>query len=206
MDNAAIGGVAMLLGPCALKSLCSSKKIQPRMECAIFKSNPYAINISCYSPTNASDETDTITFDNELSSLVRHITKLNNLIIGRDMNAHIDKDGIINSVDTICRTKMVNISFLPKTGLYVWTQNFKIGMETMDLHFTNNSKVLINYISINKKCINNVSNCEAYSFKGVYSNHRIVSSQQGFAWIYAEIRNKQVKSHDMTYSHLPIVI
>ena len=37
-------------------------------------------------PTNSNDETDFITFYNELSSLVRSIPKHNVLIIGRDMN------------------------------------------------------------------------------------------------------------------------
>ena len=39
-----------------------------------------------YSPTNASDETDLITFYNELSSLVHSIPKHNVLIIGGDIN------------------------------------------------------------------------------------------------------------------------
>ena len=40
--------------------------------------------ISSYSPINPSDETDLITFYNELSSLVRSIPKHNVLIIGGD--------------------------------------------------------------------------------------------------------------------------
>ena len=43
--------------------------------------------LSCYSPTNASDETNLITFYNELSSQVRSILKHNILIISGDMNA-----------------------------------------------------------------------------------------------------------------------
>ena len=31
-------------------------------------------------------------------------------------------------------------------------------------------------------------------------------SQQSFVWIYVEIRNKQLKLHDMTSPHLQIVI
>ena len=47
--------------------------------------------ISCYSLTNASDEKDLDTINNELSSLVCSIPKHNILIIG-DMNAQIGKN------------------------------------------------------------------------------------------------------------------
>ena len=79
--------VGMLLSPHALKSLNSIEKIQPRMMVAIFNSNPSTMIISCYSPTNASDEKDPDTFYNELSSLVYSIPKHNILIIKGDMNA-----------------------------------------------------------------------------------------------------------------------
>ena len=71
----------MLLSTRALKSQISVDNIQPKMMCASF--------ISSYSPTNASDETDIITFYNGLSSLVRSIPKHNVPIIGGDMNAQI---------------------------------------------------------------------------------------------------------------------
>ena len=48
--------------------------------------------VSSYNPSNASDETDIITFNNKLSFLVRHIRKQNFLIIARGMNAEIGKD------------------------------------------------------------------------------------------------------------------
>ena len=82
----------MLIGPRALKSLNSIEKIQPRMMVATFNNNPSTTITSCYSPTNASDEKDLDAFYNEPSSLVYSIPKYNVLIIGRDMNAQIDKD------------------------------------------------------------------------------------------------------------------
>ena len=57
------------------------------MMVATFNGNPYATIISCDSPTKVSEETDLITFYNELSSLVRTILKHNVLVIGGDMNA-----------------------------------------------------------------------------------------------------------------------
>ena len=80
--NAAVGGVGLLIGPRALKTLNSIEKIQPRMMAATFNGNPRATIISCYSPTNVSEETELVTFYDELSSLVRSIPKHNMLVIG----------------------------------------------------------------------------------------------------------------------------
>ena len=91
--NAAVGGVGLLIGPRALKTLNSVEKIQPRMMAATFNGNPRATIISCYCPTNVSEETELDTFYDELSSLVRSIPKHNMLVIGRDMNAQIGKNG-----------------------------------------------------------------------------------------------------------------
>ena len=90
--NAKIGGVGILIGPQALKSLNSIEKIQPTMMVATFNGNPSTTIISCYSPTNVSEETDLIAFYDELSSLVHSILKYNILIIGGDMNAQIVKN------------------------------------------------------------------------------------------------------------------
>ena len=48
--NAMIGGVVMLIGPQALKSLNNIEKTHPRMMVATFNGNPKATLISCYIP------------------------------------------------------------------------------------------------------------------------------------------------------------
>ena len=75
--NATVGGVGILIGHRALKTLNSIERIQPRMLTATFNGNLRATIISCYSPTNVSDETEPVTFYDELSSLVRSIPKHN---------------------------------------------------------------------------------------------------------------------------------
>ena len=45
------------------------------MMAATFNGNPRATIISCYSPTNVSEETELVAFYDELSSLVRSILK-----------------------------------------------------------------------------------------------------------------------------------
>ena len=82
----------MLFCPHGLKSLNSIEKVQPSMMVAMFNSNPNTTIIICYSPTNASDETDLITFYNELYYLDHTILKHTILIIGGDMNAQISKN------------------------------------------------------------------------------------------------------------------
>ena len=90
--NATVGGVGMLIGPRALKILNSIERIQPRMLAVMFNGNPRATIISCYSPTNVSEETKLVTFYSELSSLVRSILEHHVLVIGGDMNAQIGKN------------------------------------------------------------------------------------------------------------------
>ena len=60
--NATVGGVGILGGPRALKSLNSKERIQPRMMVATFNGNPRGTIISCDSPTNVSEETELIAF------------------------------------------------------------------------------------------------------------------------------------------------
>ena len=61
------------------------------MMVAMFNDNLSTSIISSYSPTNVSDQTKLIVFNNELSSLFRSISKHNILIMGRNMNAQIVK-------------------------------------------------------------------------------------------------------------------
>ena len=72
--NASVGGVGILIGPRSLRSLNSIERIQPRMMVATFNGNPRATIISCYSPTNVSEETELDDSYDELSSLVRNTT------------------------------------------------------------------------------------------------------------------------------------
>ena len=62
------------------------------MVAASFNGNPRTTTISCYSPTNVSEETELVAFYDELTSLVRSILKHNMLVIDRDMNAQIGKN------------------------------------------------------------------------------------------------------------------
>ena len=182
----------MLIEQRAQKSLNSIEKIQLRMMVATFNGNSSATNISCNSPTNVSQETDLITFYNELSSLVRSIPKHNVLIIHGDMYAQIGKN--VNHkfrrhnssnrnrehlTDFTLENRLTCLStkFQKKEGK-LWTNSY-----------ANNTKAQIDFVFINKKWNNSALNCEAYSshasqfnallfhFEGVSSDHRIVTAK-----------------------------
>ena len=179
--NAAVGGVGLLIGPRALKTLNSVKKIQPRMMAATFNGNPRATIISCYSPTNVSEETELVTFYDELSSLVRSIPKHNMLVIGGDMNAQIGKNG--NNKYSLHNTSNRNgqhlTDFMIENRLACLNTNYqKRKGKLWTYTYANNTKAQIDYVLINKKWKNSAMNCEAYSsFEGVSTDHRIVTAK-----------------------------
>ena len=179
--NATVGKVRMLIGPRALKTLNSIERIQPRMLAATFNGNPRATIISCYSPTNVSEETELVAFYDELSSLVHSIPKHNVLVIGGDMNAQIGKNG--NNKYSLHNTSNWNrqhlTEFMMENRLTCLNKNYqKREGRLWTYTYANYRKAQIDYIFINKKWKNSAMNCKAYSpFEGVSSNHRIVMAK-----------------------------
>ena len=152
--NATVGGVGMLIGPRVLKTLNSIERIQPRMMVATFNGNPRATIISCYSPTNVSEETELVAFYDELSSLVHSILKHNVLVIGRDMNAQIGKNG--NNKYSIHNMSNRNgqhlTDFMIENRLTCLNTNYqKREGKLWTYTYANNSKAQIDYVFINKK-------------------------------------------------------
>ena len=179
--NAAVGGVGMLIGPRALKTLNSSVKIQPRMMAATFNGNPRATIISCYSPTNVSEETELVAYYDELSSLVRCIPKHNMIVIGGDMNAEIGKNGKnkYSLHNTSNRNGQHLSDFMIENRLACLNTNYqKREGKLWTYTYANNRKAQVDYVLINKIWKNSAMNCEIYSsFEGVSSDHRIVTAK-----------------------------
>ena len=179
--NATVGGVVILIGPRALKSLNSIERIQPRIMVATFNGNPKATIISCNSPTNVSQETELIAFNDELSSLACSIPKQNVLVIGGDMNTQIGKSGnhkfsLHNSSN---RNGQHLTDFTIENRLTCLTTNFqKREGKLWNYTYPNKTKAQIDYVFISKKWNNSALNCEAYSsFEGVSTDHRIVTAK-----------------------------
>ena len=124
------------------------------MMVSTFNGNSSATIISYYNPTNISEETELITFYDELSSLVRCIPKHNVLVIGGEMNAQIGKNGNhkysrpnlpnrngqhLTDFTIENRLTCLNTNF-QKTEGKLWTNTY-----------ANNAKAQIDYVFLNKK-------------------------------------------------------
>ena len=149
------------------------------MMVATFNGNPRATIISCYSPTNFSEETELVAFYDELSSLVHSIPKHNVLVIGRDMNAQIGKNR--NNKYSLHNMSNRNgqhlTDFMIENRFTCPNTNYQ-KREGKLWTYANYSKAQIDYVFINKKWKNSAMNYEAYSsFKGVSSEHRIVTAK-----------------------------
>ena len=152
--NATVGGVGILIGPRAIKTLNSIERIQPRMMTATFNGNPRATIISCYSPTNISEETELVTFYKELSSLVCSIPKHNLLIIGGHMNTQIRKNrhNKYSLHNTSNRNGQYLTDFMIENRLTCLNTNYqKREGKLWTYKYANNSKAQIDYVFINKK-------------------------------------------------------
>ena len=148
---------------------------------ATYNGNPRTTIISCYSPTNVREETELVTFYDELSSLVRSISKHNMLVIGGDMNAQIGKNG--NNKYSLHNTSNRNeqhlTHFMIENRLACLNKNYqKREGKLWTYTDANKTKAQIDYVLMNKKWKYSAMNCEAYSsFKGVSSDHRIVTAK-----------------------------
>ena len=179
--NTTVGGVGILIEPRALKTLHSVERIQPRMLAGTFNGNPSATIISGYSPTNVSEETELVAFYDGLFSLARSIPKHNLLVIGRDMNAQIGKNG--NNIYSLHNASNKNgqhlTDFMIENRLTCLNTNYqKRNGKLWTYMYANNNKAQINYVFINKKWKNSAINCEAYSsFESVSCDHQIVTAK-----------------------------
>ena len=81
----------MLLSPLAYDALENVERISTRIMIANLQGNPRKTIISCYSPTNVSDENETANIYTELSALTQSISRHNILIIGGIFNTHLDQ-------------------------------------------------------------------------------------------------------------------
>ena len=136
------------------------------MMVATFNSNASTTIISCYSPTNISEETDLIVFYN----LVPNISKHNVLVIGGDMNVRIGK----NVNHKVSLHKLSN-----RNGEHLTSFALENRFKCLNTKFQKSKgKLWTNTYLINKKWNNSALNCVAYSsFDGMSSNHRTVTAK-----------------------------
>ena len=171
----------MLIRSRALKSLNTIEKIQQRIMGDTPDGNRSATTISCYSPTNISEETDLIAFYNRLSLLVRSIPKHNVLLIGGDMNARIGKSvNHKSSLHNLSNRNGEHLTYfrLENRSTCLNTKFQKRKGKLWTYIYANNTQSQIEYVFLNKKWNYSALNCEAFSsFEGVSSDHRIVTAK-----------------------------
>ena len=177
--NATIGGVGFLISPKAKAALNYVSKVSSRIIVANFNSNPSLTTISCYSPTNCADVDNVEVFYEDLTEVISNTPKHNMLMIGGDFNAQLgqpdhrfsyhpqtNRNGaFLDSILTQFNLRATNTLFQKRKGK-LWT-----------ITYGNGSRGQIDFILVNRKWLNSITNCEAYSsFESVNTDHRIVSA------------------------------
>ena len=121
---------------------------------ATFNGNPRATIISCLNPTNVTEETELINFYDELSNLVRGISKHNVLVIGGNMDAQIGKNGNhkYSRHNSSNRNGQHLTDFTIENRLTCLNTIFQKREGKLSTYtYANNTKEQIDYPSINKK-------------------------------------------------------
>ena len=82
----------MFLSPIAYRSLLNVESVSSRIMIATFNGNPKVTAVSCYSPTNYSEEEEIQEFYDQLTELIKQVLKHNVLLIGGDISAKISTE------------------------------------------------------------------------------------------------------------------
>ena len=200
--NAATGGIGMLLSSQAYNTIASVEMISPRIMIVHFQGNPQTSVISCYSPTNISDEQETEIFYTKLTCLTRQIPKHNVLIIGVDLNAHLGKDSGYKYAyhQTTNRNGQMLKDYLQENNMLCLNTHFQKRHGQLWTHNSpNDFKSQIDFIIINKKWKNSVKNCRAYnSFNIISSDHRIITTDIKLSLRANTKKNSKCKPYDWT--------
>ena len=149
--------------------------------CALFNGTPAQQSSLATVPKKpGSKQTSSLSIMTNLPFLSL-IPKHNILIIGRDMNAlkgedENDKFWWHNSSNRN-REYLTDFSFEDRRACL--NNKFQKKEEKLWTYtYTNNTKALLDYIPMNKKCMDNALNCEVYStFEEISSDHRIVTAK-----------------------------
>ena len=201
--NEATGGIRMLFSPQAYNALISAEMITPRIMIATFNGNPQTTIISCYSPTNVSDETKVETFYEDLISVTRQVPKHNILIIAGDVNAHLGQlDGFKYAYHTQTNRNGSNLKdYINDNNLLCLNTKYQKRTGQLWIHISpNGSKAQLDYVINNRKWKNSAKNCRAFnSFVSVASDHRVVSTQIRLSLRANKKKNSNISPYDWTH-------
>ena len=174
-----IGGIGLLLSPKAAENLLSLKKISNRIIIAEFNSNPKTTFITCYSPTNVSDEAEVNAFYSSLSRATLDIPAHNFLVVAGDFNAQLGLDNVQFSYHKLTNRNGNKLSdfMLQHELLATNTMFMKNPKRLWSFQQPSGAKSQIDFILVRKKWKNSVRNSQSYSsFSPIGSDHRVISA------------------------------
>ena len=173
-QGAAVGGVGVVVKCALLQNLVSVTKITDRIIHALFKGNPKTHVISCYSPTNVSEEKDVVEFYESLNQTVLYIPPHACLVIGGDFNAQISNGFSYHSNTN--RNGQLLLDFIHKHNFLMTNTLFcKPKSRLWTFWAPNKFRSQIDFILCRKRWRNSIMDSQAHSSSDpVGSDHRIV--------------------------------
>jgi len=162
-----------LLSPRAADNLLSLRKVSNRIIVAEFNSNPKTTFVTCYSPTNVSEQVDIDNFYSILSHTIHSIPAHNFLILAGDFNAQLGVDNVKFSYhESTNRNGNKLFDFMFQHQLVATNTLFmKSANKLWTFQHPSGNKSQIDYV------LDSVRNAQSYfSFSSVGSDHRVVSA------------------------------
>jgi len=198
-QNATIGGVGFLLSSKAVQALNNIEVIDKRLLTASFNGNPQTTIISCYSPTNVSDEEDALAFINQLTDLIKAVPKHNVLIVGGDMNAKLSKNDCHGNSyhDETNRNGRFLLDLVAGCELFSLNNSFrKRPGKQWTFTYPNQQRAQLDYILMNRKWHSSAVDCEPYNtFHSVGSDHQIVTARIRLSF-RSNVKSQRSQQHD----------
>lgn len=175
--GAATGGVGIALRPRAIANFISAKKLSDRIIQVILKGNPKTYILSCYSPTNVSDEQAVEQFYDTLSAAVDAIPSHAFVVIGGDFNAR--PSGLYTYHINTNRNGHYLYEFAIQHGLLITNTRFQKPKSRLWTHYSPTGyKSQLDYILIKKRWRNSIHDVRAYSSSNpIGSDHRILCAR-----------------------------
>ena len=199
-NNATIRGVGMFMSPKAYKSLVNVESISPQIMVTTFSGNPKTTVISCYSPTNCSDELEIQNFYHQLTDSIKKISKHYVLIIENDMNAKIDNNKCVgNSYHNYTnRNGKYLLDLTIDCGLVNISTNFQKNKEKLwTFTYPNGTRTQLDYILIDRKWKNSAIDRRSFNtYSPLESDHRIYTAKIRLSLSSNISKSKKTMNHD----------
>ena len=167
---------------------------------ATFNGNPKTTVISCYSPTNCSEELEIQNVYHQLTDSIKNIPKHNVLIIGGDMNAKIDNNKCVgNSYHNYTnRNDEYLLDLTIDCGLVNISTKFQKNKEKLwTFTYPNGTRSQLDYILIITKWKNSAIDCRSFSTDTpLESDHKMCEAKIRLSLRSNISKSKKTMSHD----------